>query len=342
MRGPSFSALPVLLWGLMAFSHPTLAQGPASGLPAVAPLDTALVEIILPQGTPPCQGVAADADTVVFGRPEGLSVTLAQEGYSLADKELKTSEEWLQLKQTSSGLEFRAYRLAPFRIRVGQALSSVLVVQPVTAAESQVAPIRLPRSLGLRWWLLLALAAGGLLLIIGMGWLWQRRQRLEPLQQWAPADPAWYSFAIGLRELMESSPVQQETTRPFLDQLAALGRQYLAGRFLVSAGEMTSREILATCRAKGHPERTLRPMTALLEQWDHQRYNPEAADALWCREQAADFFRAVARCRIIPRYTRVRSSLLLEGEKAWAWLARPENLDWTEDSRPGAETGEKD
>jgi len=208
---------------------------------------------------------------------------------------------------------------------VGDVEGPVVQVKGATSDLSETATIRMPGVWATRWWILLLPALLLTVLTMGLWWLWQRRMRLAPLDQWAPAAPAWLKASIDLRKLLEGSVPDLDNSRQFLDQLSSICRGYLANRYLIHAGEMTSGEILTHCQLKGHDNRSLRHMVKILQELDHNRYDPEPPAVSWCLDQAGDLLGTINEVRILPRYTFVEADLLVEAESAWTWLNLPEN-----------------
>jgi hypothetical protein len=309
------------------------AQAPVPLSPVVAPGDTALVGLDLPSGAPECRSFEIVPDTLGFGLAGTLILDFGDNSYRPSALDLKPSEPWLRIAEASGSpksgpvaFNLFAYRLEPFRLKIGSTVGDVVWIRGSASDLNETAAIRIPRTWTSRWWLLLLPALLLTALLFGLWWLWSRRRRLEPLDQWLPAPPAWLQAAIDLRKLLEDDSRDLKKSRVFLDRLAAVTRRYLAGRYLVNAGEMTGREILAACRLKGHDSPPLRKLVLILESLDHHRYDPEPSSAIWARQQAGDLLQSIAQVRVIPRYCHVDNSLLLEAEKAWAWLVLPENL----------------
>ncbi len=302
--------------------------------PAATPtvIDTAIVEIILPEGAANCVSITTSGDTLGFGVVGEIELGFAEEVVTLPSQELEPTESWLLVADAPRGgdvhkisYEIRAYRLQPFRIKIGSVLGPVVHISGSTGDLNETAAIRMPGVWGTRWWLLLMPAIVLAALVVGLYLLWIRRLQLETLQQWEPSPPAWLAAAVELRGLLDTDYPSADSVRGFMDRLANISRGYLAGRYLVPAGEMTGREILAKCLRKGHDSRALRNMIKILEGLDHQRYNPELPDASWSRQQAVDLLDAMEEVRILPKFTFVDPALLIEAEKAWAWLSNPEN-----------------
>ncbi len=279
-----------------------------------------------------CISIATLADTLGFGLAEKMELGFAAEVASLPSSELEITEPWLMVADIPRGpnthlvgFEIRAYRLQPFRIKVGSVVGPVIQIAGSTGDLNETAAIRMPGIWGTRWWLLILPALVLAALLVGLYLLWQRRVHLESLQQWDPAPPAWLPAAIELRGLLDGDYPNPDSVREFMDRLANINRGYLAGRYLVSASEMTGREILTSCLDKGHDSRALRRMINNLEDLDQQRYNPELPNGSWSRQQAFELVDTIEEVRILPKYTPVDPALLLEAEKAWAWLMRSEN-----------------
>ena len=308
------------------------AQSPVPAAPAPVVVDTAIVEIILPENVGVLTSFSVSSDSLGFGLPGKLEMEFSGEVFAEALLELETSESWFLLTEVPGGknkqnptFEMRVFRLNPFRIKVGSMVSDVLHITGSTGDLNETAAIRMPGVWRTRWWMILLPVLLLAALFIGLYLLWLRRVQLETIQQWEPAPPAWLAAAIDLKELLSGEYPSPDSVRGFMDQLAGISRSYLAGRYLVPAGEMTGREILARCLLKGHDTRSLRRLVKILEGLDNQRYNPELPDGFWSREQAVEMVKSIADVRILPRYTSVNSQLLLEAENAWTWLLEPEN-----------------
>ena len=312
---------------------PVSAQVPAPEPPAPTVVDTAQVEITLPEGAPPCLSVAVSSDTLGFGIAGLLKLEFSSSEFKPLVEDLKISSPWLKLSpakisdnSSQAIFDIHVYRLNPFQIKVGQTLGPVVFVSGSTTDLSETAAIRMPRIWASRWWLLILPALLLTVLIMGLWWLWQRRLRLEPLDQWHPAAPAWLQASVDLKKLLDGDYPDPGTSRSFLDQLATICRSYLAGRYLVHAGEMTSGEILDSCLMKGHDCRPLRRMVKILQDLDHNRYDLEPPVTSWCRTQAKHLVDTIGDVRILPRYTQVEAALLVEAEIAWSWLKESENI----------------
>jgi len=329
-----FSLVPLvasLFLSLLSMTEAS-AHAPEPNAPATVVVDTAVVEIALPEGAPACISFSVSPDTLGFGLAAMLQMKFDDNTYQPLTGDLKPSASWLTISPNRNSSEtdlvvfdIHASRLNPFRIKVGQTVGPVLFVAAATTDLSETAAMRMPRGWATRWWMLLLASLLLTALIIGVWWLWRRRLRLEPMDQWAPAPPAWLQSSVELRKLLEDDFPGLNNSRDFLDQLANITRGYLACRYLVHAGELTSGEILASCLSRGHDSRSLRRMISILQGLDHSRYNPDPPVVSWCRIQANDLVDAIDDVRIIPRYTHVEASLLLEAEKAWSWLHQPEN-----------------
>ena len=324
-------AAPLILFSSIA--APVVAQIPSPAPQTPAVIDTALVEITLPEGAPSCLSVAVTSDTLGFGVAGLLKLEFSSNEFKPTAENLEISSPWLKLSPArisgNSGqvvFDVYVYRLNPFQIKVGQTLGPVVFVSGSTTDLSDTAAIRMPRIWASRWWLLIIPALLLTFFIMGLWWLWQRRLRLEPLDQWHPEAPAWLQASVDLKNLVDGDYPDPVTSRIFLDRLATICRSYLAGRYLVHAGEMTSGEILDSCRMKGHDSRSLRKMVKILQDLDHNRYDLEPPVATWCRAQAKNLVDTIENVRILPRYTQVEAGLLVEAEIAWSWLKESENI----------------
>ncbi len=306
---------------------------PSAGTPVVALVDTAIVGLELPPGAPECRSITIEPDTLGFGVPGTMVLGFDSNSFRPSAEELVFSEPWLRVSSIADATDenqivcqILVYRLNPFRIKAKGTLGPVVFMGGTASDLNETAGIRLPRTWSLHWWFLILPALLIAVVLAALWWAWTRRRRLEPLEYWPPAEPAWLKMGIDLRNLLEADSQDHRNTRLFLDQLAGITRHYLAGRFGVNAVEMTGKEILTACGKKGHDSRPLRQLIQTLESVDRTRYNPDSPPVSWCRQQAAGIFQTMGELRIIPRYTFVDSTLLVAGEKAWAWLLEDESL----------------
>jgi hypothetical protein len=216
---------------------------------------------------------------------------------------------------------FRVYRRDPLQIRWDRQLSPVLVVRGQTGDGSQTATIRQPRSLVWRPWQLLLL---GLVVLLIAAWLvrwWRQRQHLVALEHWSVPAPAWMATAQGLQALLADNILARGETRRFLDRLAFLARDYVAQRYRVAAREQTGREIIRACAALGHDPAHPAGFAQLIDLADRRRYDPQAPEAAFCREQAVQFLGRIARVRLERHYVSVAPDQQLAADKAWSALA---------------------
>ncbi|PID80692.1 hypothetical protein CSA17_06360 [bacterium DOLJORAL78_65_58] len=298
-----------------------------------APPETLRAEIVLPGGLPTCVGIEAPADSVAFGDPLALIFWFDDATVAPPAQPATTEAAWLHLGGWSPGekpgsliLRARPYALDFFQVRAGEALGPILAMSGSGADLSEPAPVTVPHLWQTRWWLLLAATVFLAAVVWVLVKLWRRRRRLEPLQPWECAPPAWLQAAPRLRHLLTDDPQAAADTHLFCDRLAGQIRRFLAGRYLVPATEMTASEIPSGLQRRGYAHREAQGLIRLVKELDNHRYAPEAPSGDWVRQQAAAFFAGMAATRIMPRYTRVDPEILRAGEQAWDWLADPSHL----------------
>ena len=217
---------------------------------------------------------------------------------------------------------FLVYSTQPFRVRLGERLSPVVQVRNRIAGAEDTAAIRAPRPVGLSPLLILVLLAA-LVLVILVAWVfWARGPGREPLTDREIPPPAWLGAVTELRALFWEGALARGETRPYLDRLAGIARRFVAGRYRISAQDMTGREIIRACAALGHQTAEPGTIGRLIDEMDHRRYDPASATPAWCREQTVKFFEMVGRVRVMPRYTEVPPATILEAEEAWTALNR--------------------
>jgi hypothetical protein len=221
-----------------------------------------------------------------------------------------------------SVLSFTVYAAQPFRVRFADHLSPVVQVRNRIAGTEDTAAIRAPRPVGLSPLLILVLLAA-LAVVVLVAWVfWARGPGREPLVDREIPPPAWLGAATELRALFWEGALARGDTRPYLDRLAGIVRRFVAGRYRVSAQDMTGREIIRACAALGHQTVDPGAIGRLIDDMDHRRYDPASATPAWCREQTVKFFEMVGRVRVMPRYTEVPPETILEAEQAWTALKR--------------------
>ncbi len=216
---------------------------------------------------------------------------------------------------------FRVYRRDPLQISWQDYLSPVLMVAGQTAGANNTATIRTPRSLVWTPWRLMGLVALLMLLSFLVYWLWRRRNRPVPLDHWTLPAAAWMATATSLQGLLAENILARGDTRLFLDRLAFLARDYVAGRYRIAAREMTGPEIVAACRGLGHDTAHPAGFARLIDLADRERYNPTAPEPAFCREQTVQFLGRIGRVRLENPYIPVSPEKLLAAQKAWAALA---------------------
>jgi len=324
---------------------------PATPATPVIP-DTVSIRITVPDSLPQPRAVHVVQDTLEFGGLLHLVLDYAPEQIEGPQLNPMAEGEWLvpytasppgfmtRLLGSSPELEidlsqlpelppdeglrvvrtFRVYRRDPFRISWQEQLSRVLVVRGQTDGSEQTATIRGPRSLAWTPWRLVLLAV----ILVLLAWLarrlWRRRHRPVPLENWLLPEPAWLATAIGLQGLLAENILDRGDTRLFLDRLAYLARDYVAGRYRIPAREMTGGEIVAACTALGHEPGHPLGFGRLIDLADHERYNPEAPAAGFCREQSVQLLGRIGRVRLQWRHIAVAAERQLTADKAWSAL----------------------
>jgi hypothetical protein len=316
--------------------------------PTVAPVvpDTVQIRVSVPDTIPQPSAVYVVQDTLEFGgflhlivdytsAPDATPVLLADAQW-LAPLETVSEIKWreggaesavnLPALPAESGVRFvstfRVYRRDPLQIAWQDQMSKVLFVRVQTDGIEQTATIRRPRSLSWTPWRLII--AGLIALVVASliyGW-WRRLQRPPPLTHWQPDDPAWVALAIGMQNLIHENALARGESRLFLDRLASLTRDYVAGRYRIAAREMTGEEIIVACQKLGHELSHPRGFAGLIKVSDRERYNPEAPAISLCREQAVKVFGRVEQVRLNGRYQAMPAERQLAGDQAWADLVR--------------------
>ncbi|MBK7671345.1 MAG: hypothetical protein IPJ24_08125 [bacterium] len=213
---------------------------------------------------------------------------------------------------------YRVYRTAPFRLEWLGRTSPVVLVRGRVDDPSRLAAIRDPRPVG--WFTAAAAVLLALLVLLAAAswWWWRRRRRRDnSALDWSLPEPAWIGTALALRVLLAERHLERGDTRLFLDGLAAVARRHAAGHFGVAAAEMTGRELVASCNARGYAPVQPEALARIIDAADLHRYDRAAPTAEWCRQEAVDLLTALSATRVMPRQTPVAAERLLEAGKAW-------------------------
>ena len=323
--------------------------GRPAGQPAPVVPDTVEIRISVADSLPQPQAVHIVQDTLVFGgllhlvldypvgqldgpdlRPEADGQWLApyeepERGF-LARLLRPRQEPVVDMSglPATEGLRvvrsFRVYRRDPVQIRWQDQISPVLPVLGQTDSLENTATIRSPRALVWTPWRLIGLTALIFILVLAAYLLWRRRNRPAPLEHWLLPPPAWMAMATNLQTLLHDNVLARGETREFLDRLAFLARDYVAGRYRIAAREMTGPEIVKACQRLGHDAAHPAGFARLIDLADRERYNPTAPEVAFCREQAVQFLGRVSRVRLERQYIRVQPDQLLAAQKAWTAL----------------------
>jgi len=343
-RDPDHGGLPP---GRSAAPPPSL-MGSQSPLPVVP--DTVQVRITAPDSLPQPLAVWVVQDTLDFGGLLHLVLDYAPDQIDGLHLQVTAAADWLQPyaapapgfwarllgRPTMPALDltglpqnddlrvirsFRVYRRDPLQVAWADELSPVLTVRGRTVDSERTATIRNPRSLAWTPWrpilLGLLLVAAALLLY----WLWRRRRRPPELEHWPLPVPAWLAAAVGLQSLLAANILARGDTRLFLDRLAVLTRTYVAGRYRIAAREMTGQEIIRACTSLGYDPGQPTGFARLIDLADRERYNPEAPEPAFCREQAVQFMGRMGRVRLDGRHLAVPAEQWIAAEQAWSGLA---------------------
>ncbi len=216
---------------------------------------------------------------------------------------------------------YRVYRTAPFRLEWQGRSSPVVLVRGRVDDPSRLAAIRDPRPVS--WFTATAavLLAALVLLAAAVWWWWRRRRRDAAALDWSLPEPAWIGTALALRALLAERHLERGDARLFLDGLAAVARRHAAGHFGVAAAEMTGRELVASCDARGFAPGQPEALARIIDAADLRRYDRAAPTAEWCRNVAVDLMAALSATRVTPRQTPVAAERLLEAGKAWTAVA---------------------
>ncbi|MBU2499746.1 hypothetical protein KJ682_00320 [bacterium] len=316
--------------------------GGMTGAPmaTAAPADTAVVRLSWPSAGPGITAVRALSDSVAFGGVLLIEVVHAAAGAAVPDSVLAPDADWLATVPLPAGQEgmlpapsslspgvsatlraFRVYRPHPFIVTVGDASSGVVAVNGRVTGTGEAAVIRDPRPFGLRltrdFWLLLI---AGILLAAAWLILWNRRRPARELPHRPVRPPAWVAAALALRELLAEGLEDAGRHQLLLDRLAGVMRAFVADRYLIGAREMTGREIVAACRARGYPDEPVAAFAGLIDRADLARFSPAGPAADECRAALAEFLVRVEAVRIEPVATPVPAAVMIEAAQAWAGL----------------------
>jgi hypothetical protein len=281
-------------------AHPGMLPQPA---PAPVVPDTAVADIVWPDAAVVWL-VGVGPDSVMLGDPiwvEVAGATVPPDSLGLPVW-LEAAPDLARPSEAADRqfLPLRVYRLAPFRLRLGDAVSEVVVVSGRNPDPGTVAPVRMPRLPGWAWRTLLALLAILLLAVwLGRRLLARRRGPLDYGRDRPLAGAAWPRAAGELEELL-AALAGGAPPRDCLDGLRIVTRNYVRDRFLVPGRELTGPEIEAACVRLGHPRELARRFARLVTGLDRRRYDPAPVSEAWCRERVTELVTAIEAVRIEP------------------------------------------
>lgn len=320
----------------LAHTDPPAQQDLSQGMPVAADPDTVTAHLILPEEAQLPVAMTLRPDTLLLGRDAFLELEFNLDEMTTAEdlvQGLEMDEPWFHWDGTSTlkenrilVLPIKIYQINPFKVALGELETPVYLVDLSTESTQETAGIRDPR----RWgWNLFTILFGALvataLALLGW-WAWTARKvATEKLPQWDVPPPGWMPFCLDLEKLYRGEALSRGESSAYLDRLAALCRRYLAARFRVGAMEMTGPEVKTSCANLGLPAVDTDPFVEILNAVDSHRYNPEPTATDTCRRKTGQLFQAVARVRILPKYTPVDAGQLVEAEQCWSRLSELES-----------------
>jgi hypothetical protein len=315
---------------------------PATGTSGMAEVvaDTAVASLVVAEGVVAPEFVSVLPDTVNFGGIAHLVLDYPQGTEPTPLSDFTFDAEWvvpageaspsstidLEVLPQPAGprviFPVRVYRLFPFQISGAGGLSKVIHVRGKVADLENAAPVRSPRLWGMDP---KQLIIGGLVLLVLfllVFWFWRKRRTLPPVMVGNTQNPAaWPASAIELQQLHQGGLLERGENRKFLSELARIARGYVAGRYLVSAKEMTGKEIELACLAQGYKTTAVRPFALLIRRVDQSRYNPEPPRPVLCRDEFSELVGLLDTARIVADHTLIPAADLIAGQQAWSELA---------------------
>jgi hypothetical protein len=322
----------------------SLAAAPDTSTAASASPDTGRLVIEAPADWPAPRAVRLVPDSLRFGAEGALQLDFTTRPSGFVADSLQIAAPWVEVpepwrpQRLSGGspadaswrveLPLRVYRVGPLKVEwqsgrepVAVAAAPIAFVAGRTAPGARPAAVRPPRGIGwnpllLLALLLLAVVASG----VAMRLVARRRRRAWNPHDRPLASPAWLAAAESLRSLVEEDLPGRGEGRRHLDRLAGVVRRYLAARFGLPALELAAAELPVAGSFRGFATREIAPFTNLLEEIDSVRFAPQPVVGSVCRRLTGAAVAAIARRRVVPRWTPITPQRRQAGERAWAWL----------------------
>lgn len=344
---------------------------PAPSAPAAPAVpDTADLAFRSAPGAPAPVALHALADTVAFGGvlpvawdlPAGTATTAAAPpvpvGEELAPVAAARGPWWrrrggppappvpaaaLKALPPAAGprvvAQYRVYRTGPFRLVGAGGRSAVITVRGRVQDPSRLAAIRDPRAWPWFTTALVLLVLGGVAVAAAIWWWWRRRRAAAAPADWPLPEPAWIEAALDLQRLLGERRLERGEPRAFLDGLAGAARRFAAGHFGVPASDLTGRELVAACAARGWDGPRPLALARLIDLADLNRYDPAPPAADWCRGQGAELVTQMAEVRVQPRQTPVAAERLLAAQQAWTEVVTGLTRETAPDPAPWPDAG---
>ncbi len=314
---------------------------------APQPPDTLTAVISGPEGVPPPQWFLSLPDTLFFGQPLSLTVEFPP-GVVVHSDSIQSLTPWLLLTLTGDpvlaeihDLEVRCWRAGPWRLLwEGQADTDVMWTRTLLSADNNPDPVRDPWRPARDLRLLILLTLVTTLVLVGLGWLMYQktRPRLDK-ELGASPNPAWMTFALGLRTRIEQGHPATGKTRPYLEDMSRDIRAYLQRRYSMPAAGLTGNDVGQAMASREYPSSRADIFEVVLSHCDRLRFAPEPPSAAVCRSLTVEVINAVARDRLPGAAQHLNAKTLLDADTDWNILLETCRL-WQSDTR--LETGEVD
>ena len=276
MRRFWFQSLILSLLIVCGAAAQVVPAGPgAAGMTAPATPETLDVWLSSVEGATLDRIRISRADSLEFGRPWPFEIPGAVDS-------LTVSVPWFKVRRDPSvadgGYVARIYRVGPFRLGLDRNPSTSTEVLQVTgrlAPDQAPAPVRDPWRIGRRRWPATLVIVALLCLLL---WLWRLARRrgdlaIERITDPVP-DPAWVRFMVGAVELAEAGLPDGSGSRPMLDRLDALLRDYLRRRYGIDAAALAPGEIDGVLAQRRYPRGIAMLFDDLMRDLDLVRYGP--------------------------------------------------------------------